>query len=153
MNRITNTKGDRYGTVLIAATHNSADTKILQILLDAGADGNTQGRDSTSLCAACLLKKSDQGQVVELLLEKGADPNIKGGTMDTSLHSATLERYDYQIERLLNYGAERGIESRHGWTPLQCAGATKNLKVVSCWLQEETMKLLPRLMVAGLHAT
>ena len=128
MDTNTDAKSDRYGQVLIAATYDLADTKILHMLLEAGADVNTQSLDGTALCAACLLKTSDQTQVVELLLGKGANPNLRGGVMDTPLHAATLQKDNYLIEQLLDHGAEREVEDRYGWTPLQCARTTRNLK-------------------------
>jgi ankyrin repeat protein len=62
--------------------------KIVQLLLEKGADVNAQGKDSdTPLSWAC---DGSHIEIVQLLLEKGADINAQGEDSDTPLRSACL---------------------------------------------------------------
>jgi ankyrin repeat protein len=89
----------------LQAAATRGDEKIVQILLEYGADVNiTGGRYYTALHAA--VSKKDES-IVRTLLEHGADVNARGGSCGTALHTAR-SRYNNRacIDLLLEYGAE-----------------------------------------------
>jgi ankyrin repeat protein len=66
--------------------------QIVQLLLDKGADINTQG----GYFGNALREASARGhdQIVRLLLEKGADANIQKGSFGNSLQAASAREND-----------------------------------------------------------
>lgn len=95
---------DEYGnTPLInASCHGCID--IVQLLLDAGADPNTQGRETgaTALTYASYCRYTS---IVELLLNHGANPNIQDNRRRTPLVIAIQYGLIAIIQLLLNSGA------------------------------------------------
>ena len=77
--------------------------KVIQLLLDQGADVNTLGgRFGNALQAAAYHGKIE---VIQLLLDKGADVNSQGGMFGTVLQAAAYSGKTEVIQLLLDNGA------------------------------------------------
>ncbi|KAJ5200683.1 Pfs NACHT and ankyrin domain-containing protein [Penicillium cf. griseofulvum] len=95
-------KDGRYGNALQAASAEGYQ-EIVKLLLDKGADINTQGgRYGNALQAA-----SGEGhqETVKLLLDKGADINTQGGRYGNALQAASGEGHQEIVEILQTMGA------------------------------------------------
>ena len=99
-------------------------TEIIRLLLDRGADINSQNDSYTALIKASMLGKGD---MAEFLLDIGADPNIQNIKGDTALMNAArysnsilnlAEGTDYikVVELLLRHGADPNIRNWNGKT-------------------------------------
>tara|TARA_B100001094_G_scaffold81365_1_gene77590 strand:- start:109 stop:849 length:741 start_codon:yes stop_codon:yes gene_type:complete len=99
-------------------------TEIIRLLLDRGADINSQNDSYTALIKASMLGKGD---MAEFLLVRGADPNIQNIKGDTALMNAARysnsilnleEGTDYikVVELLLRHGADPNIRNWNGKT-------------------------------------
>jgi uncharacterized protein len=78
------------------------------VLLDAGADPNTLGRNpyiQTNALHAAVASENKGPEVryalAELLLDRGADPNIRQGTDDFRAIDAARQDGDTRLEQLL----------------------------------------------------
>ncbi|EXJ82734.1 hypothetical protein A1O3_06549 [Capronia epimyces CBS 606.96] len=78
-------------------------TKIVQILLDNGADVNAQGEDGISLQAASAYGHEE---IVQILVDNGADVNAQGGYFKNALQAASAEGHERIVQILLDNGAE-----------------------------------------------
>jgi hypothetical protein len=67
-------------------------TKVVETLLDQGADINAQGGDYGNALQAASSRGYDA--IVQMLLDKGADANAKGGLYGNALQAASHEGYD-----------------------------------------------------------
>jgi ankyrin repeat protein len=79
-----------------------------RVLLDAGADPNTLGRNpyiQTNALHAAVASENKGPEVryelAELLLDRGADPSIRQGTDDFRAIDAARQNGDEELERLL----------------------------------------------------
>jgi ankyrin repeat protein len=88
----------------VSASHNHKDGSVTQLLLEHGADINTQNEyGGTPLHYA-----SDYGalEVVRVLLEHGADVEVKRNDGQTALQIAAARGYDEVVELLRKHGAK-----------------------------------------------
>ncbi|KAM0719292.1 hypothetical protein Q7P37_005197 [Cladosporium fusiforme] len=107
--------GGQFGSLLGAAAR-LGDMEIVQLVLDIGADVNTDGGlDGSPLTSAAHGGHLD---VVRLLLERKAYVNIKGGIFGTPLTSATDIGNLDMAKLLLERGADVNMQDGHGATPL-----------------------------------
>ncbi|KAK1836349.1 ankyrin repeat-containing domain protein [Podospora conica] len=94
---------DRLPFALHTACNSEADTKIIELLLDLGADVNAiGGAFGTALQVASYRGSYD---TVALLLRRGADPNIRAGTYNTALQAAYEAGHPKVIDLLYEHGA------------------------------------------------
>ena len=117
-----NAQGGEYGTASQAAA-NSRASKIIQVLLENGAEVNAQdvqdaqrGEFSLALRAAVFQATAHKlsTEIIQMLLDKGADANVQGGKYGTALH-ISVECGDSQtVKRLLESGAEVNTRGLHG---------------------------------------
>ena len=119
-------------TSFLAATR-TGDTRLMQMLLDAGADPlQPNGRGTTPLMIAAgvgfrgysPVPEADALAAVELCVELGNDVRAADTTGETALHGAAyrgLSGSDTIIRFLVDRGAELNVENGLGWTPLAIA--------------------------------
>ncbi|KAL4793151.1 hypothetical protein BDV19DRAFT_231391 [Aspergillus venezuelensis] len=101
-----NAQGGRYGNALQAASFRGHE-KMVQILLDQGADVNAQGgRYGNALQAA-----SSEGheKLVQILLDQGADVNAQGGQYGNALQAASSKGHKKLVQILIDRGASHGV--------------------------------------------
>ncbi|KAH8657802.1 hypothetical protein BX600DRAFT_468158 [Xylariales sp. PMI_506] len=94
-------------------------TRIVKILLDAGADVNFHEEGySNALYAASY---NGHVEVVAILLEAGADPNIQGGYHGSAIHVASAGGYIDVVKLLLGAGADVNVSNGWSDSPLLAA--------------------------------
>lgn len=94
---------NRLPFALHTACESQAATKVVELLLDLGADINAVGGEfGTALQVACFHGSYD---TAALLLRRGADPNIRAGTFNTALQVAYGEGHGEIIDLLYEHGA------------------------------------------------
>lgn len=121
-------------TCVISAIKLNFENKIVQLLLDCGADPNLGNSDKTPLLAAL---DSRNYEFVELLLQRGANPNVAGvqeGTTLTPLTMAIAQRHTVCVEALLRKGAHADGQGAEQGKPLTSAVLTGQQEVVSLLL-------------------
>ncbi|KAJ7273891.1 ankyrin repeat-containing domain protein [Mycena rebaudengoi] len=112
---------------LIPGSINRADTAIIQLLIDQGADVNQQG----GVYGNALQVASRWGcdEVVHLLIENGADVNALGGKYGHALQAASTEGDEAVVQLLIDNGADVNALGRKYRSALQAASA-KGYKAV-----------------------
>jgi ankyrin repeat protein len=120
-------KTDRLLYAAMARTNNTHEEfynryeTTVKILLDAGADVNTQGGYyGTALQAA---SSNGEEMVVKILLDAGADVNTQGGYYGTALQPALYEGKEEIVKMLLDAGADVNTQGGHYGTALQAASS------------------------------
>ena len=75
---------------------------MVRLLLDKGADVNTQGGEYSNALQAAAAAAAYQGSeaVVKLLLDKGADVNAQGGNYGNALQAAAYKGYEWIVKLL-----------------------------------------------------
>ena len=104
--------------LMIASIYANFETASL--LVEYGADVNTQGNDGQS--ASLLACQSGYTKIVELLLEQGADVNIQSRFSGRSaLMIASRNRNIKLVELSLNHGADVSLKDSNGFSALMFA--------------------------------
>lgn len=105
-----------YGQTPFYDAVESGDCHVVTLLLDAGADTNSQDADGTP----ALLRAVALGyqQVVETLINRGADVSIATSTGLTCLHEAVYQDNLSITLTLLAKGASIDAQDNEGWYPL-----------------------------------
>ncbi|KAG9648244.1 purine and uridine phosphorylase, partial [Aureobasidium melanogenum] len=118
-------------TALYWASELSHD-KIVQMLLDSGADVNTKGgRYGNALQAASY---EGRGKIVQMLLDRGADVYALGGYYGNALQAASASGHDEIVRMLLDRGADVNAQDVYYGNALQAASAEGQGKVVQMLL-------------------
>ena len=116
----------------------TGNMQITRMLLDAGADVNSQSQ-RTDLTGTALYEASRLGgiDIIEMLLEKGADCSIIGGVYGTPLQrAACAERVPLEkVKLLLKHGANPNVRAGYYETALQAAASEGNAGVVKALLE------------------
>jgi pectate lyase len=114
---------------------NSGDIKLLQSVLDEGADVNEEGPEGTALHYA--VGKGDT-QVVQLLIAHGADVNAEGRHPqgNTPLHVATRQGKREIAILLINRGADINIKNSAGKTPLDLATSGNRSEIAKLLIEK-----------------
>ena len=119
-------------TAFLAATR-TGDTRLMQMLLDAGADPlrpNDRGTTPLMIAAGVGFRgyspvpEADALAAVELCVALGGDVRAADATGETALHGAAyrgLSGSDTIIRFLVDRGADLNVINGLGWTPLAIA--------------------------------
>ncbi|KAL7913250.1 ankyrin repeat-containing domain protein [Trichoderma velutinum] len=136
-----NFQGGAFPTALHAACHTrpkegkDGDVKMVQLLLDHGADINATGKGQllgTAFHAAC---KAGNLKIVRLLLERGADVNLQGGGYGSALYSA-CQWGNLEVVRFL---LENGVDVNAPVRKIMGRTGTALLTACSFWRNDEEM--------------
>ena len=81
----------------------SNNEKVVQLLIDKGADVNVQGGYYGNALQAASYRIHEL--LVQLLVGNGADVNAQGGHYDNALHAANERGHKEVVQLLIKYGA------------------------------------------------
>jgi len=107
---------------------------LVELLLDKGADVNTQGGFYGNALQAASARGREQ--VVKLLLDKGADVNVQGGFYGNALQAALAGGYEQIVKLLLDKGADVNAQGGFYGNALQAALARGHEQVVKLLLDK-----------------
>jgi ankyrin repeat protein len=116
---------------LIAACADGA-SRVIQLLLNTGADPNSRDQRHTALGLASAKGKVD---IIRQLLEHHADINLQDASLKTPLHHACSSKYRGALSVLLEAGADVHITDNEGNYPIHIAFENEHLLYIQ--------KLLP----------
>ncbi|KAJ6103492.1 hypothetical protein N7486_005919 [Penicillium sp. IBT 16267x] len=127
-----NTADDTGTYPLMWASRNGHD-KIVQILLEHGADVNAQGGHYGNALYAASWEGHDK--IVQMLLEHGADVNAQGGDFGNALQAASSKGHDKIVRMLLEHGADVNAQGGPYGNALQAASFGGHDKIVQMLLE------------------
>jgi ankyrin repeat protein len=134
LGEVINESVEYYGTALQAASERG-HLDVVKLLLDNGADVNTQGggRYGSALQAA-----SEEGRLdmVKLLLDKGADVTTQGGDYGNALQAASVSGHSDVVKLLLDKGADVNTQGGDYGNALQVASVSGHSDVVKLLLDK-----------------
>jgi ankyrin repeat protein len=93
----------------------------VKVLLDSGADVNTQARNAMKVRPIHAASAAGQIEVVRLLIERGADVNARQQSGFTPLHEAALTGKLEFARLFLDHGADINAKNDDGKTSLSIA--------------------------------
>ena len=102
--------------------------KVVQILVDAGADLTSQHRYYGNALQAA--SAGGHEKVVQMLVDAGADLNAQGGRYGNALRAASAGGHDKVVQMLVDAGADVNAQHIHYGDALQAASAGGHDKVV-----------------------
>ncbi len=133
--RLNNTGYNELGATPFVLAALVADTDLMRVLAELGADPLTRTDDgSTALMAAAGLGTRSPGEdagteeevlvAVRTALEFGADINAVNDSGDTPMHGAAYKNLPRVVQLLAENGADIEVwnqRNKYGWTPLSIA--------------------------------
>ncbi|KAK7948523.1 uncharacterized protein PG986_009409 [Apiospora aurea] len=102
---------------LIAGLSRNANTEVIRVLLEAGANPNVSDPAGRSPLQVCLGNAGSQ-ELMTMLLDFGADVNHNSADGSTALHIASSSDNPNIVAALIAHGACLGVEDVDGKTPL-----------------------------------
>lgn len=96
-------KPDNNGVTALIWASQFGHEKVVQMLLDAGADVNAKGQNGTALYAA---SQCGHEKIVRILVDRGADVNAQGGHFGNALQAASAYGHAKVVQMLLEYGRD-----------------------------------------------
>ncbi len=123
-----------HGTTFHVASY-SGHEKIVQIMLDRGADVNAQGGIYGN--ALQIASWIGHEKIVQILLDRGAVVNVQSGIYGNALQIASTRGHEKIVQMLLSGGANVNAQTREDQTPLQAASYNGHEKVVQILLDNE----------------
>ncbi|XP_067684304.1 ankyrin repeat, SAM and basic leucine zipper domain-containing protein 1-like [Haliotis asinina] len=118
---------------------NSANPKLVRLLLDKGADPNFDKDFYTVLMSACSSNREVNGSILEcvqILVEAGADVNVRDRYHVSPLMCAAREGHVTIMEYLIGQGAEMNRQDSRGLTALSWAASKGHMKAVKLLLDK-----------------
>ncbi|KAJ6458903.1 ankyrin repeat domain-containing protein [Mycena vulgaris] len=103
-------------------------SQIVQLLINKGADVNTQGGHVGNALRAASYNGHEL--VVQHLLNKGADVNAQGGYYGDALQAASYNGHELVVQHLLNKGADVNAQGGYYGDALQAASLNGHELVV-----------------------
>ena len=127
---LANNDGD---TSLHAAVLGGCSKRIIQSIIDHGADVNTTNkRKQTALLLACKKKKVN---VIKALLACGAEPKTASDDGDTCLHNVVKIGCSKEVlQAIIDHGADVHILNKSNQTALRLACKMKNTEAINVLL-------------------
>ena len=119
---------DEQGRTLIFAAVATGNPKMVQMLLDKGAEVNRVDQEGGTPLL-CALSTGNQ-QIIDLLLAHGANLKQVGGAGQTALHAAALSGKPELIDSMLKQGFAINLPDKRGFTPLVHAISSASLPEV-----------------------
>ncbi|KAJ6031800.1 NACHT nucleoside triphosphatase [Penicillium herquei] len=126
-----NIQGGYWGYALHAASV-SGHERVVQILLDRGADINIQYKNRGNALHAASFNGHEK--VVQTLLDGGADFNIQHEYWGNVLHAASLNGHEQAVRILLDRGVDVNVQGGNWSNALQAASVSGHDKVVQILL-------------------
>ncbi|KAJ5155715.1 hypothetical protein N7492_008518 [Penicillium capsulatum] len=126
-----NAQGGLFGNALQAASNRGHD-KVVEMLLDRGADVNAQGGFYGNALQAASLNGHDK--VVQMLLDRGADVDAQGGLHGNAFQAGSEGGHDKVVEMLLDRGADVNAQGGEYAIAVQAASLNGHDKVVEMLL-------------------
>ena len=127
-----NTPDDTTTYPVMWASLNGHD-RIVQLLLERGADANAQGGEyGNALQAACT---GGHDKIAKMLLERGTDANAQGGVYGNALQAACTGGHDKIAQILLERGAGVNAQGGRYGNALQAACFGGHDKIVQMLLE------------------
>ncbi|KAJ5651137.1 NACHT nucleoside triphosphatase [Penicillium longicatenatum] len=133
LSEIVNAQGGRLGNALQAASWGGHE-KVVQMLLDQGADINAQGGEYGNALQAA--SSGGHEKVVQMLLDQGADINAQGGFYGYALQAASWGGHEKVVQMLLDQGADINAQGGFYGYALQAASSGGHEKVVQMLLDQ-----------------
>jgi ankyrin repeat protein len=112
------------GTALHAAAYRYTGEKVVELLIDAGADVNKlAGQYGTALQAAAagFTDEPSALEAVQILIRAGANVNLVGGVYGTALQAAAYSERPKIVEELVDAGADVNLVGGEFGTALRAA--------------------------------
>jgi ankyrin repeat protein len=124
---------DETGQSALTWASDQGHEKVVQVLLEAGADVNAQGGRNGSALQAASARGHEK--VVQVLLEAGADVSAQGGFYGDALQAASSRGHEKVVQVLLEAGADVNAQGGHYGSALQAASGEGHEKVVQVLLE------------------
>ncbi|KAL9024573.1 MAG: hypothetical protein Q9196_006421 [Gyalolechia fulgens] len=123
-------------TVLYAASSGGHE-KIVQLLLDKGAEVNAQGGHwGNALQAASAASAEVHEKILQLLFDKGAEVNAQGRWYHNTLQAASEGGHEKIVQLLLDNGADINAQGGEWGNALQAASWGGDEKIVQLLLDK-----------------
>lgn len=108
---------------------------LISVLLDFGADANTQSSDAEAWTALHIAAEWGNISVVTRLLQAGANVEARSSEGETPLHIAVRSSHLSTVNVLLSAGADAQARNESGQTPLHIASIEGSTSVMTALLQ------------------
>jgi ankyrin repeat protein len=123
--------GNRNGPVLMWAAIAAKDPRIIEALLERGADVNESDRVFKGTPLTGAAGYSSNAEVIDILVENGADVHMKVHNREDALMIAAQYNNNSElIERLLYHGAKADNKNSLGKTALDLAYRNENIPAI-----------------------
>ncbi|CAG8214968.1 unnamed protein product, partial [Penicillium olsonii] len=125
---------DSTGTNPIISASQRGYEKVVQLLLEKGAEVNAPGGHLGNALQAA--SSGGHHEIVQLLLETRAEVNAQGGHFGNALQAASYEGHDKIVQLLLEKGAEVNAQGGYYGNALQAASSGRHDKIVQLLLEK-----------------
>ncbi|NWR71536.1 ASZ1 protein, partial [Centropus unirufus] len=124
--------GFQFGWTPLMYAASIADCAVVRLLLDRGANANSEIGKYTVLMAACTAISSEENilKTVELLLSRNADPNFACRRQMTPLMYAAKKGYPKVVALLVANGSHINAQDENGYSALVWAAQCGHKSVI-----------------------